>query len=148
MQWLNENDDASFEYLKNAFQRDVEDGVSTTAWLLLGKQINENNCHLWIVSNQFGAFSVLEFCGGLVHPAHTMLWCDRQTWMSPSWGDQSLYATIFKNYRQGAHWLCGHCQGQVQGLCWAGKDGKRLICKQILSLINYLLGWFQFRLVC
>lgn len=46
MQWLNENDDASFEYLKNAFQRDVEDGVSTTAWLLLGKQINENNCHL------------------------------------------------------------------------------------------------------
>lgn len=34
MQWLNENDDVSLEYLKGAYARDKKDGVSSTTCLI------------------------------------------------------------------------------------------------------------------
>lgn len=42
MQWLNENDDVSLEYLHGAFKRDKKDGVSPRSRRLLRRRTNTN----------------------------------------------------------------------------------------------------------
>ena len=44
MQWLNENDDVSLEYLHGAFNRDKKDGVSCSTDIALDSGVQGNAC--------------------------------------------------------------------------------------------------------
>jgi len=48
MQWLNENDDVSLEYLKSAFIRDKKDGVSNDHIIMSHVQ---TNCILFLINS-------------------------------------------------------------------------------------------------
>ena len=67
MQWLNENDDVSLEFLHGAYARDKKDGVS---------EFDSNDVWPFLlppVPKEHRTLQLLKFCCGRVHPADSVL---------------------------------------------------------------------------
>lgn len=77
MQWLNENDDVSLEYVNGAYIRDRKDGV--IVFCLKFRLLICRICVFFIVSTQLRTFAVLELGGRCFHSAHAMFRCDTKT---------------------------------------------------------------------
>jgi len=119
MQWLNENDDVSLEYLHGAFSRDKKEGVSDTSYeFYLHEHISEaffnwfSNLLLTVPKEQ-RARALQRFRRRRLHTIDTMLRRSIETRVSRSGDLEEVHEEIRQDHRQGFGGLCGYSEERI-----------------------------------
>ena len=117
MQWLNENDDVSLEFLRNAYAKDKKDNVSISkgneahkglynkAYTITIMQVTLMHLYffLTIVSKEYRACQLFELSCWCVHTADSMFRSPSETWMPRPWDLEEIYEEICKNSCKSSH---------------------------------------------
>lgn len=122
MQWLNENDDVSLEYLHGAFSRDKKEGVSDKSYefyLHESRYISDIEVFNWFshflltVPKEQRARALQRFRRRRLHTTDAMLRRGIETRVSRSGDLEEVHEEIREDHRQGSGGLCGYSEERI-----------------------------------
>lgn len=131
MQWLNENDDVSLEYLHGAFSRDKKEGVSDMPRFYLRTSVQRRPLTVLqpflTVPEEQRACALQRLRRRRFHPADTMLRRRVEAGMSGPGDLEEVHEEIREDHRQGFGGLCGYSE---EGIPQPSEGGTNCMCSR------------------